>query len=152
MTTRCDYSEILPTLYQGAHPQIPSEIRKKFNLLVLCAKEHQDVRTFASPRLEVWATPLDDSGHPPTYEEIEQAVFMSLAVSTALTRRAKVLVCCHEGRNRSGLVCGLALRQLGWTGPQAISRIRTARGSSALSNPWFEDIIREYRHGRNRCR
>ena len=55
---------------------------------------------------------------------------------TARTGR-RVLVRCQAGYNRSGLVVALALMRLGFTGQDAVARVRIARGPYALSNPHF---------------
>jgi len=46
------------------------------------------------------------------------------------------------GMNRSGLVTALALRVLGATPASAIGMVRDARGPNALSNRWFEELVR----------
>lgn len=52
-----------------------------------------------------------------------------------------VLVHCREGFNRSGLVCGVALTYLGYTGVDAVRLIRDARGPWALSNSAFHTYL-----------
>lgn len=51
-----------------------------------------------------------------------------------------VYVMCTHGMNRSGLMTGLILQELGLAGPEAVSRIVAAR-RGALSNLWFRDIL-----------
>ena len=53
---------------------------------------------------------------------------------------ARLLVMCHHGMNRSGLMTGLVLRELGVSGPEAVARIVTARPGS-LSNRAFRAIV-----------
>jgi hypothetical protein len=57
----------------------------------------------------------------------------------------RVYVMCHHGMNRSGLVAGLILRELGVSGDAAIARIAAAR-PGALSNRAFRAIL-EAPHG-----
>ncbi len=52
----------------------------------------------------------------------------------------RLLVMCHHGMNRSGLVTGLVLRELGLSGDEAVSRIVRARPGS-LSNHAFRTIV-----------
>lgn len=52
----------------------------------------------------------------------------------------RLLVMCHHGMNRSGLMTGLLLRELGVSGPEAVARIVTARPGS-LSNHAFRAIV-----------
>lgn len=53
----------------------------------------------------------------------------------------RVLVRCQWGLNRSGLLVGLALRELGMPGPQAVRVIREKRGPWALSNRLFAEEV-----------
>ena len=52
-----------------------------------------------------------------------------------------VLVACHMGHNRSGLITALALRHLGMDAREAVRAVRAARGPDALSNPSFVDAV-----------
>lgn len=52
----------------------------------------------------------------------------------------QLLVMCHHGMNRSGLMTGLVLRELGLSGSEAINRIVAARPGS-LSNRAFRAIV-----------
>ena len=52
----------------------------------------------------------------------------------------RLLVMCHHGMNRSALVTGLVLRELGLSGAEAVSRIVAAR-PGALSNRAFRAIV-----------
>ena len=56
----------------------------------------------------------------------------------------EVYVFCQYGMNRSGLVTGLVLRELGVGAEEAVDRIRTAR-PGALSNLTFLNLIHSYR-------
>jgi len=51
-----------------------------------------------------------------------------------------VFVVCQHGMNRSGLVAGLLLRELGLTGEDAVARIVSAR-PGALSNQTFRRLL-----------
>jgi protein-tyrosine phosphatase len=48
-----------------------------------------------------------------------------------------VAVNCLSGVNRSGLLVGRALVELGYSPAQAVEAVRSARGPMALSNPGF---------------
>ncbi len=52
----------------------------------------------------------------------------------------RVYVMCHHGMNRSGLMAGLILRELGVGGAEAVTRILAARPGS-LSNRAFRAIL-----------
>lgn len=54
--------------------------------------------------------------------------------------RERVLILCRQGRNRSGLLTGLVLNQLGVPGRKAVARIRSKR-RNALSTPAFAKYL-----------
>jgi protein-tyrosine phosphatase len=125
------YSYLTDLLAQGAAP--PSEARLPFDVVVLSAKEYQ-------PRMRYHRTlhiPLNDG--EPTPEE--RAWIRSAAHEVARQVRAgqRVLVTCWQGRNRSGVIAGLALVELGMPRSQAIRRIRTLR--DGLTNPYFYAMV-----------
>lgn len=62
-------------------------------------------------------------------------------VAAAVLGRRRVLVHCQEGRNRSGVVAALAVRQLsGCTGSEAVARVRRAR-PGMVSNREFSSYL-----------
>lgn len=61
---------------------------------------------------------------------------------TAVLRGLKVLVHCHAGLNRSGLVSALIWRAIkSYPGKSAVAWIRVKRHPSALCNPSFADYL-----------
>lgn len=50
-----------------------------------------------------------------------------------------VLIRCHYGMNRSGLVTALVLMKDGYSATDAIALIRDKRGSRCISNKYFEN-------------
>lgn len=128
------YAYVIPRLAQGSDP--PLGVPGPFDYVVLCAKEHQEPRLIRT----IYA-PLDD-GPPPTKEEVLTA-FVAADEATRHWKRGKhVLIVCHQGRNRSGLVMGLVLLNLGDNAENAIARVRSARGPNALSNRYFRTVLR----------
>lgn len=61
----------------------------------------------------------------------------------AWTDGRSVLVRCHAGMNRSGLVTGLLLVKAGWSGHDAVDLIRQRRWHQCLRNPVFEHHVRK---------
>lgn len=123
-------------LAQGSAP--PPSARMPFDVVVLAAVEYQPVMT----GYEVLRVPLEDRfppGPPP------DAYTRTLVAETAarIARRVRsgrrVLVTCYAGRNRSGLIAGLALTQLGVPGLQAATLIRLLR--DGLHNPYFLRMV-----------
>lgn len=81
---------------------------------------------------------------PPNLATIERH---ARTLGAALARRngssaapENVYILCTHGMNRSGLVAGLLLRELGMAGPKAIERI-VERRPGALSNVAFRTIV-----------
>jgi len=130
------YTYLLPEglLAQGSVP--PAYVRLPFDVIVLAAMEFQDVPL---PGYEVIRVPLDDSGPPPS--QSDRALIRATAARVARRVRAgkRVLVTCHQGRNRSGVLTGLALVDLGVPRELAIRRIREAR--DGLTNLYFRAMV-----------
>ena len=133
------YSYLMPgsLLAQGSVP--PPGARVPFDVIVLAAVEHQDVPL---PGYEVIRVPLDDSGPPPS--PADRALIRETAKRIARRVRAGkcVLVTCHQGRNRSGVLTGLALVELGLPRERAVRRIQQYR--DGLTNPYFQSNGRWY--------
>jgi protein-tyrosine phosphatase len=128
------YSHLLANgrLAQGSFPT--RGVRLPFDVIVLAAMEYQP----DLPGHEVWHVPLDD-GPPPS--QAERAWIRAAARGVAQRVRAgqRVLVTCWQGRNRSGVIAGLALTDLGVPGPQAAQLIRRTR--NGLTNPYFHEMV-----------
>lgn len=133
---------IIPHLWVGAQPPEGHAVGKRFKVLVLAAKEIQGGSKYRG--IQVIKVPLDDSGPPPTRNEVFAAHLAGIEVAKHVIGHQNVLSTCHMGLNRSALVAVLALRNLGWTANDAIGRIRMARGSQALSNSYFVEVIQGY--------
>lgn len=132
---RNGYSYLLPDgrLAQGSAP--PPNVELPFDVIVLAAREYQP----DLPGYEVLRVPLDDSGPPPT--PIERWLIHEGACKIARRLRAgkRVLVTCMQGRNRSGVLTGKALVELGLPGDRAARRIRRVR--NGLTNPYFLEMV-----------
>jgi protein-tyrosine phosphatase len=130
-----NYAYLLPggRLAQGSAP--PLDLRAPFDVVVLAAKEYQP----NLPGYEVMHVPLDD-GPPPdklTRMRIRRAA-RNVADHVRLGNR--VLVTCWQGRNRSGVIAGLALVQLDVPREQVVHRIQRLR--DGLRNPYFRAMVR----------
>jgi len=136
-------SEILPGLFLGQRPRRYDG----FDVVVNCE------RSIGEGLLEDWSgaflhVPMRDSEDFKIDEPVVYAAALLAAMASEAGRR--VLIHCAAGRNRSGLVCGLAVRSvLGCTGDQAISLMREKRdlttgrnGSPVLSNELFQAFVR----------
>lgn len=119
---------------QGSRP--PVGVRLPFDVIVLSAWEYQP----EMPGFEVLHVPLDDDPATPVSEE-DRTRIQATARRVARRIRAgrRVLVTCHQGRNRSGVIAGLALVALGVPGAEAANRIRHLR--NGLTNPHFHRMV-----------
>jgi protein-tyrosine phosphatase len=138
-----DASAVAPGLFVGSRPA-PGRYRW-LHVLVLCAYEYQPASS-DFPGLTVLHVPLDDDPTRVMHrQEIAAATSAARTVARYLGAGRTVLVTCHQGWNRSGLVAALAmLEAFGMDADEAIARIRAARGPNALSNPIFERLIYRY--------
>jgi len=129
---------VIPRLAQGSVPTGP--LHRDFHAVVLCAGELQDLPALGVDLgdVEVLKAPLDDA--EPTLREIHIAYDAAREVTRRWRLGQCVLVTCHQGRNRSGLVTGLTLMMLGATDKQAIEVVRAAR-KNALTNRHFVQVL-----------
>lgn len=123
-------------LYQGSLPRSANHVvRGGFDLLVLCAREHPP-SVSASRELPIIVCPLDDD-HVLPERQWRRAAACAREVALAVDRGFRVLVTCAQGRNRSGLVSGIALHLLtGHNGCDCAKYIQRRR-PGALSNEAF---------------
>lgn len=138
-------SRILPRLWMGPHPpESLAPAQAGFSHLFLCAWERQG--TF--PGVSVRRVALDDADRMPTTSEVMRAFVAAHEIGALLPRGARILVTCSEGRNRSGLVVGLALIEMGFAPDQSIEWLRARRRADlppdrpALTNPHFVAFLR----------
>lgn len=132
--------EITDLLAQGRYPKGGFAVAKcNFRHLVLCALELQDDSRFRA--VQVHKVPFDDSLDLPK-EFLDRLYFVARDLSKFVRRREKMLVTCHMGLNRSGLMSALLLHHAyGLSGIEAVNRVRTKR-PNALGNHSFVDYLR----------
>jgi len=88
--------------------------------------------------LEYYSLPIADG------KDWDQAMVMALSYRLAerIRQGERILVHCNAGRNRSGLVCALIVRELwGISGSEALEYVRMKR-PRAVDNPHFEEYLR----------
>jgi protein-tyrosine phosphatase len=121
-------------LAQGSAP--PADVPLPFETVVLAAKEYQPLMPHCFEVLRAW---LDDSGPPPTPAERTQIHATAHEVARRVRSGRRVLVTCMQGRNRSGVIAGLALAELGMPRGDAVRLIRALR--NGLTNPYFLAMV-----------
>lgn len=129
------YSYLLPggLLAQGSAP--PPNARVPFDVIVLAAMEYQP----DMPGYVVLHVPLDD-GPPPDKVTRMRIRHTAQRVADHVRLNNRVLVTCWQGRNRSGVIAGLALVKLGVPRDRAVRRIQRLR--DGLTNPYFRAMVR----------
>lgn len=136
-------TRIASRLYQGSEPPQGEELsRAGVHTLVLCAVEFQPASS-AFWGIEVLRCPLDDSLEPMSPHTWALVERTAQRVTERVRHKDRVLVTCHQGRNRSGLVTALALTRLYQvSGTEAVSWVKRSR-ALALTNPAFVKKIEE---------
>lgn len=133
-----DFQWIAPNLAQGSFPSNdPSLLWSHFDVVVYMAMPEEggqpDVLTM--PGKKVLRAPIDDRGAPISETEERRVRRVLPEVVSAVRSGKRVLVSCMHGRNRSGLVVGLAMRHLypSMEAQKVVQHIRERR--KALSGP-----------------
>lgn len=141
-----DVARIAPKLWIGAAPPQGTSVRDEgFESLVLCAVEWQPPED-RYPGVEVHHAPFRDC-HGVTRDEVATALQAADWTARRISEGRRTLVTCMAGRNRSGLVCSLALSMASGTDPAKCGEIvRRHRGPEALSNAKFVDILNKARN------
>lgn len=137
----------------GGFPHDPLDIASRdFGLLVICAREVLDAlgepseqETADTYGCTTLHAPFDDAELTPDVDA--RALRAADVVVSVLRGGGKALVTCNQGRNRSGLVAGMALLRLlpDLNGPQVVEMIKTRRaapcGQVALTNDDFRERL-----------
>jgi protein-tyrosine phosphatase len=124
----------------GSKPEIGHAVSEVgMDLLVLCAEEYQPPASLFQG-VKVIHAPFDDTDI--RFLESQKATAFAAAkqVADAMRKGSNVLVTCFAGRNRSGLVAGLALVESAYDPLWAI-RLIQGRRANALTNQSFVELI-----------
>ncbi|WP_406447229.1 protein phosphatase [Streptomyces sp. NBC_00876] len=78
---------------------------------------------------------------PLTAEQLHSVQELAVTAAQAVQHDRTVLVRCHSGYNRSGLVVAQTLIELGQDATSAIALIRQRRSPWALNNQTFEQYL-----------
>jgi protein-tyrosine phosphatase len=137
-----DATRVGSKLYMGSAPHNPTIGAHGFHVVVLCAMEYQpDHRMF--PGVQVVRVPLDDCQI--TVDIANRGLQAAAHVAACVRGGKRVLVTCAQGRNRSGLVAGLAMVLNGKPGEDAVRDIQLVR-PHALTNTTYADFVKYYRN------
>lgn len=151
--------EITPRLFMGPIPLPgPHVAQAGFSVLILAASPREYRVAYGLKKTDpiesvfpgvplVFVVGLtDDYEVPVTESEFRRVMAASETVKHAVREHRKALVTCMMGRNRSGLVTALALRELcNWSGARAIQQVRAGREKSGtkkvLENPMYVELL-----------
>ena len=125
------YTEVIPGLFQASAAHSPAEMLSMFDFLIdVGGRDRWDGEL--DPRYRFH--PLDDV---PFIVDAEMIHSVGERIAVLVSEGKHVAVNCLSGVNRSGLLVGRALVELGYTPEDAIEAVRRARGPMALSNKHF---------------
>lgn len=135
-------SYVTNNMWIGSAPFIKADLRG-FDCLILAAREYQPDSACFSSGISVIHTPMRDIGIPMTKEEMRSSIQTAKKVVRIVSENKVILSTCYQGLNRSSLIIALALilGNPGTSADEAVQLIRSARGSMALSNPYFVRFI-----------
>lgn len=137
-----NYSWIINGLAQGTFPGTPETAFKDFDVVVLCAEEHQP-RWRVPPGKKLYHLPLDDDGYNQVPLDVGRIVIQAAhAAGTHHVAGHPVVTTCHQGRNRSGIVTALILMlHYNMQPREAIRLVQSRRKNDALANPMFTQFL-----------
>jgi hypothetical protein len=125
------YTEVIPGLFLASAAHSPAEMLSMFDVLIDVGGRDRWDRD-PDPRYSFH--PLDDV---PFIVDAEMIHSVGERIASLVSEGKHVAVNCLSGVNRSGLLVGRALVELGYTPEEAIEAVRRARGPMALSNQHF---------------
>ncbi|MEU9022093.1 dual specificity protein phosphatase family protein [Actinomadura sp. NPDC048394] len=137
------WDEIVPLLWMGGHyyrdsmgNRAPAIVRDEFDLVIsLYTREGH------GPSGGVAHQCVDVPDGPLTAEQIAAICRAAESAVEAVEQGRRVLVRCHSGYNRSGLVIAHALTLSGYSTDDAIFLVRYRRSKWALNNSLFVDYL-----------
>jgi protein-tyrosine phosphatase len=137
-----NYSWIVPNLAQGNFPGTAARAFEAFDVVVLCAEEHQP--RWKSPRGKyLFKLPLDDDPYQSVPYDVGNGVLRTaLAAGSYHMHGHPLITTCHQGHNRSGICTGIILMDYyGMSASEAIDLIRERRNDDCIGNPMFEQFL-----------
>jgi hypothetical protein len=111
--------------------------RDGFEVVVLCAEEWQP----NLPGVETIHAGFDDDHQGLDRRQAKIAFAAAKKTAQRLAAGRKTLVTCWAGRNRSGLVCALALASVTGEHPAAVGRMIRGKRDGALTNMAFRGLL-----------
>ena len=137
------WNEVVPRLWMGGHvwsrpngePR-PAVVGSQFDLVISLFNQPDHG---PDPGVNHLLVEIPDASLTPG--QLHSVQQLAATAAQAIRRNQTVLVRCHYGYNRSGLVIAQALIELGHDAPTAIALIRRNRSPRALNNQLFEHYL-----------
>jgi protein-tyrosine phosphatase len=131
---------IVQNVAQGSYPSLKGAAFQHADVLVLCAEEHQVPSLKAPAGKHIVRLGFDDDSYRPiSAKDAERFHMHAKQLGAAALAGRKLMITCHMGLNRSGLITALTLMHGFRMSPSdAIKLIRARRSSDCLCNPMFE--------------
>ena len=130
--------EVLPGLWQSGLPEDWSELRHRYDAVVDLADPGPGPSADDLGEVTWIKVPLEDGEDVPDVLVLDQLTAM---VAALVRDGRRVLVHCTYGKNRSGLLMALLVRELlGCDGPTALGHVRAVR-HRAVNNTVFADWV-----------
>jgi hypothetical protein len=137
------WNEITPGLWMGGHywadaagERQPALADARFDLVIsLFTREGHG----PAAGVEHLVEEIPDG--PLTAAQLGQAAMLAVIAASAVRDGRTVLVRCHSGYNRSGLVVAQTLMELGHGCVEAVELIRQRRSPRALNNEMFVEYL-----------
>jgi hypothetical protein len=137
------WDEIIPRLFMGGHfyrapsgDVVPAVVGTEFDLVVsLYRRDGHGPMAGTAEHVREMPDAALTAGHLTSVCELAEIA------ADAVRDEQKVLVRCHSGFNRSGLVVVQALGRLGYSVDDAIVLVRCRRSKWALNNDLFVDYL-----------
>lgn len=137
------WNEIVPGLWMGGHhytgpsgERTPAIVSDEFDVVISMYRKDGHG---PSDHVEHYYEHLPD--RPMTAGQLGIVSRLADVAVTAVRQKRQVLVRCHFGYNRSGLVVAQSLVRMGYTPDDAVSLVRYRRSEWALNNKVFVDYL-----------
>ncbi|RKS79257.1 dual specificity protein phosphatase-like protein [Actinomadura pelletieri DSM 43383] len=137
------WNEIVPGLWMGGHhytgasgERAPVIVRDEFDTVISL---HRQDGHGPPPHVDHHYEDIPDA--PLTAAQLETVCRLADIAVEAVAQGRRVLVRCHSGYNRSGLVIAQSLIRTGYTADDAVFLIRYRRSKQALNNHLFVDYL-----------
>lgn len=137
------WNEIVPGLWMGGHhyadasgERVPAIVTDQFDVVVSLHR-----RDGHGPPGHVEHHYADLPDGPLTADQLEAVCRLAETAVDAVRHGRRVLVRCHSGYNRSGLVVAQGLVGMGYSAEDAVFVVRYRRSKWALNNHLFVDYL-----------